>query len=194
MFHKHSPNPLLLAMENRTYRNAVVGEKVQVDRFGENMQAGTSKLQLSMALKSVKNKPLTGVGANTTLKSIRDGEKPNNYPGSDEIQVLIGSDDEDDKANTTNSVNLTKSSEELANNAAKSATCANCSLPTVSKVARCHGEISNSLRRQTSTKPTGGNRIFLTRKMKTKWFVFAKATEKTMKNNYRLLTRFTIFQ
>lgn len=142
VFHKHSPNPLLLAMENRTYRNAVVGQKVQVDGFGENMQAGTSKLQLSMALKSVKNKPLTGVGANTTLKSIRDGEKPNNYPGSDEIQVLIGSGDEDDKANTTNSVNSTKSSEELANNAAKSATCANCSLPTVSEVARCHGKIS----------------------------------------------------
>lgn len=143
VFHKHSPNPLLLAMENRIYKNAVVGQKVQVDGFGENMQTGTSKLQLSMALKSAKNKPLTGVGGNTGLKSIREGEKHDNYSGSDEIQsfneTAVG---EEDKGNATNGVNSSESSEQPANNPEKATTCANCLLPTVPKPARCHGKMS----------------------------------------------------
>ena len=131
VFHKHSPNPLLLAMENRTHRNAVVGQKVQVDGFGENMQTGTSKMQFSLALKSVKNKPLTGVARNTSLKSMREGEKNDNYSESDEFN---GTDDENDELDA-------KLSEELANNETL-IPCANCSLPSVTKVPRHHGEIS----------------------------------------------------
>lgn len=138
VFHKHSPNPLLLAMENRTYRNAVVGQRVQVDGFGESMQAGTSKMQLSLALKSVKNKPLAGVAENTSLKSIREGEKDDNYSGSDGIQSFDGNSDGVDKANAKNY----ESSEELANNVEKLIPCANCSLPSVSKVSPYHGEVA----------------------------------------------------
>lgn len=131
VFHKHSPNPLLLAMENRTHRNAVVGQKVQVDGFGENMQTGTSKMQFSLALKSVKSKPLTGVARNTSLKSMREGEKNDNYSESEEFN---GTGDENDELDA-------KLSEELANNETL-IPCANCSLPSVTKVPRHHGEIS----------------------------------------------------
>lgn len=131
VFHKHSPNPLLLAMENRTYRNAVVGQKVQVDGFGENMQAGTSKLQLSLALKSVKNKPL----ASASLIPIQ-ADKYGNSTGSGEIQGLDGSGEKDDKADSRNC--SSESNEEANNNRS---TCANCLLPSVSK-QRYHGEIS----------------------------------------------------
>lgn len=131
VFHKHSPNPLLLAMENRTYRNAVVGQKVQVDGFGENMQAGTSKLQLSLALKSVKNKPLAGA----SLIPIQ-ADKYGNSTGSGEIQGLDGSGEKDDKADSRNC--SSESNEEANNNRS---TCANCLLPSVSK-QRYHGEIS----------------------------------------------------
>lgn len=132
VFHKHSPNPLLLAMENRTYRNAVVGQKVQVDGFGENMQTGTSKIQLSLALKSVKNK--TPAGA--LLKSIH-GDRHGNSSGSVEVQSLDGSSEKDDKADSMNC--SSEPSEE--SNQDRSSTCANCSLPSVSK-PRNHGEIS----------------------------------------------------
>ena len=143
VFHKHSPNPLLLAMENRIYRNAVVGQKVQVDGFGENLQTGTSKLQLSLALKSVKNKPLTGVAGNTSLESIREGEKHDNYSGkNDEIPSFNGTGDEDDKANASNGYNSSEANEDVAKNAEKLKTCTNCSLPTVSKIARHYGEMS----------------------------------------------------
>lgn len=131
VFHKHSPNPLLLAMENRTYRNAVVGQKVQVDGFGENMQTGTSKIQLSLALKSVKNKPLAGA----SLKSIQ-GDKHGNSSGSAELQSLDGSGEKDDKADSGNC--KSESSEESCQ---ERSTCANCLLPSVSK-QRYHGEIS----------------------------------------------------
>lgn len=131
VFHKHSPNPLLLAMENRTYRNAVVGQKVQVDGFGENMQTGTSKIQLSLALKSVKNKPSTGA----SLKSIQ-GDKYGNSSGSFEFQSLDGSGEKDDKADSGNC-----SSESSEESNQDRSTCANCLLPSVSR-QRYHGEIS----------------------------------------------------
>lgn len=131
VFHKHSPNPLLLAMENRTYRNAVVGQKVQVDGFGENMQTGTSKIQLSLALKSVKNKPPTGA----SLKSIQ-GDKYGNSSGSVDIQSLDGSGEKDDKADSGNC-----SSESSEESIQDRSTCSNCLLPSVSR-QRYHGEIS----------------------------------------------------
>lgn len=131
VFHKHSPNPLLLAMENRTYRNAVVGQKVQIDGFGENMQAGTSKLQLSLALKSVKNKPPTGAA----LTSVQE-DKYGNSTRSGEIQVSNKTSEKDDKADSGNS---SSESNEEANN--DRSTFGNCLLPTVSK-QRYHGEIS----------------------------------------------------
>ncbi|KAL9980084.1 hypothetical protein ACROYT_G008627 [Oculina patagonica] len=131
VFHKHSPNPLLLAMENRTYRNAVVGQKVQVDGFGENMQTGTSKIQLSLALKSVKNKPSTGA----SLKSIQ-GDKYGNSSGSFEFQSLDGGGEKDDKADSGNC-----SSESSEESNQDRSTCANCLLPSVSR-QRYHGEIS----------------------------------------------------
>lgn len=132
VFHKHSPNPLLLAMENRTYRNAVVGQKVQVDGFGENMQTGTSKIQLSLALKSVKNKPPAGA----SLKSIQE-DRYGNSSGSVEIQSLDGRSEKDNKADSM--ISSSESSEE--SNQDGPSTCANCSLPSVSK-QRYHGEIS----------------------------------------------------
>lgn len=132
VFHKHSPNPLLLAMENRTYRNAVVGQKVQIDGFGENMQAGTSKLQLSLALKSVKNKPPTGAA----LTSAQEDKYGNLVTGSGEIQGLNKNGEKDDKAD---SGNCSSESNEEANN--DKSTCTNCLLPSVSK-QRYHGEIS----------------------------------------------------
>ena len=131
VFHKHSPNPLLLAMENRTYRNAVVGQKVQIDGFGENMQAGTSKLQFSLALKSGKNKPPTGAA----LTSVQT-DKYGNSTGSGEFQGLIKIDEKNDKADSGNS---SSESNEEANN--DRSTCGNCLLPSVSK-QRYHGEIS----------------------------------------------------
>ena len=138
MFHKHSPNPLLLAMENRAYRNAVVGQKVQVDGFGENMQTGTSKMQLSLMLKSVKNKPLTGVMGNTSVKSIRIGDRDGDNSENDGFS---GAGDSDDKL-------ILNSGEELVKND-KLIPCGNCSLPSVATVPSYHGEISKL---ETSTK------------------------------------------
>ena len=131
VFHKHSPNPLLLAMEHRTYRNAVVGQKVQIDGFGENIQAGTSKLQLSLALKGVKNKPPTGAA----LRSVQT-DKYGNSTGSGEFQGLNKSGEKDDKADSGNT--LSESNEETNNDRS---TCGNCLFPSVSK-QRYHGEIS----------------------------------------------------
>jgi len=119
-------------MENRTYRNAVVGQKVQIDGFGENMQAGTSKLQLSLALKSVKNKPPTGAA----LTSAQEDKYGNSVTGSGEIQGLNKNGEKDDKAD---SGNCSSESNEEANN--DKSTCTNCLLPSVSK-QRYHGEIS----------------------------------------------------
>lgn len=135
VFHKHSPNPLLLAMENRMYRSAVVGQKVQVDGFGENMQTGTSKIQLSLALKSVKNKPLAGASGSTSLKSIH-GDKYGNSSGSVEIMSFNESGEKDDKADSGN-----YSSESSEESNSDRSTCANCLLPSVSK-QRSHGDIS----------------------------------------------------
>lgn len=132
VFHKHSPNPLLLAMENRTHRNAVVGQRVQVDGFGENIQTGTSKIQLSLTLKSVKNKPQAGAPGGASLKSIQ-GDKHGNSAGSFEIQSFNGERDD-------SGICSSESSEE-SNNADRSM-CANCLLPSVSKQRGYHGEIS----------------------------------------------------
>lgn len=144
MFHKHSPNPLLLAMEHRTSRNAVVGQKVQIDGFGENMQAGTSKLQLSMELKNSKNKPSTGVALSVSMKSTEEGEKQGNFTGSDRFQTFNGISDEDDTANAINSVYSSKSNgETVTKNTEKQIICKTCSLPSLrQKVACCHGEKS----------------------------------------------------
>lgn len=138
MFHKHSPNPLLLAMEHRTSRNAVVGQKVQIDGFGENMQAGASKLQLSMELKNSKNKPSTGVASSASMKSIQEGEKQGNFTGSDRFQTFNGVSDEEE------GVHSTKSNEKIvAKNIEKQIICKTCSLPSVrQKTACCHGEKS----------------------------------------------------
>ena len=135
VFHKHSPNPLLLAMENRTYRSAVVGQKVQVDGFGENMQSGTSKIQLSLALKSVKNKPTAGGQSNTSLRSILS-DKNGNSSGSSEILSLRESGEKDDRAD---SGNCSSGSSEESNS--DRATCVDCLLPSVSK-QRSHSDIS----------------------------------------------------
>ncbi|XP_022793449.1 protein ANKUB1-like [Stylophora pistillata] len=132
VFHKHSPNPLLLAMENRTYRSAVVGQKVQVDGFGENMQTGTSKIQLSLELKSVKNKPTAGGQSGTSLKSIHS-DKYGNSSGSVEIMSFH------EKGDSADSGNYSSESSEESNN--DRATCADCLLPSVSKL-RSHGDIS----------------------------------------------------
>lgn len=160
VFHKHSPNPLLLEMEHRNSRNAVVGQKVQVDGFGENMQTGASKLQLSMALKSNKNKALTGVEANARMKSIRDAE---NFTENDVFQSLTYTANEDVAAIAVNSAISNESAAEIANITKKRLISANCSLPIVHKIAHHHGETSDpetsvneklQIKKESQTKPT----------------------------------------
>ena len=56
LFQKHSPNPVLLAMENRSCKKAVVGQIVQVDGFGRNMQESTTKIEASIKM----SKPVVG--------------------------------------------------------------------------------------------------------------------------------------
>lgn len=73
-FHKHSPNPILLAMEKRSCRHAVVGQKVQVSGFGENQQTGRSKLMnssLALTAKGIKFKTGESGYSNKIVKSTR---------------------------------------------------------------------------------------------------------------------------
>ena len=131
VFHKHSPNPLLLAMESRSYGNAVVGQKVQLDGFGDNMQTGTSKLQLSMTLKGVKHKPQAAVSNNRAFKLTRDDKY---YPGSFQYHSSSGSSEEGE------TVSNSFSNEPAENLKRGNLNCEKCSLSSAVSKACFHGE------------------------------------------------------
>ena len=145
IFHKHSPNPILLAMEKRSCRNAVVGQKVQISGFGENQQTGAAKMNPlpALAAKSVKFKMLTTGGVTHGNKALKSTPRENSEEQTSEPEVTSES-GPGVNVNAIESVFITEESVKSCNSRASEETTkpegVNYVLPAVRADSRFHRE------------------------------------------------------